>query len=68
MTSFLTITDCSRLQKSEKCIIILTAGRVYPGKMLNYKYEGFDKIPEAFDVMDKKPKDLIKSGVFIHWD
>jgi hypothetical protein len=31
--------------------------------MLNYKFEGFDKIPDAFDVMDKKPRDLIKSYV-----
>ena len=42
--------------------------RVHPGKMLNYVYEGFDKIPDAFEAMDKKPRDLIKSGVHISWD
>ena len=36
-------------------------------KMLNYKFEGFDKIPEAFDVMDKKTRDLIKPVVKITW-
>ena len=47
---------------------IIANDRVHPGKMLNYKYEGFDKIPEAFKVMDEKPRDLIKSCVYINWD
>ena len=52
---------------------------MHPEKLLNYKFEGFeyienpeqiegfDKIPEAFDVMDKKPRDLIKPVVKITW-
>lgn len=51
----------------QKLLNLIRAGRVHPGKMLNYKYEGFDKIPEAFDVMDKKPSDLIKPVVKINW-
>lgn len=51
----------------EKMLNLIKAGRVAPGKMLNYKYEGFDKIPEAFDIMDKKPRDLIKPVVKINW-
>ena len=51
----------------EKMLNLIKAGRVAPGKMLNYKYEGFDKIPEAFDVMDKKPRELIKPVVKINW-
>ncbi len=54
--------------RTEKLLNMIAAGRLHPGKMLNYKYEGFDKIPEAFEVMDKKPRDLIKSGVYINWD
>jgi isopropanol dehydrogenase (NADP+) len=51
----------------QKLLNLIRAGRVHPEKMLNYKYEGFDKIPEAFDVMDKKPADLIKPMVKISW-
>ena len=40
----------------EKLLNLIRAGRVHPEKLLNYKFEGFDKIPEAFEVMDKKPK------------
>lgn len=51
----------------QKLLNLIRAGRVHPEKMLNYKFEGFDKIPEAFDVMDKKPADLIKPMVKITW-
>lgn len=46
---------------------VIRAGRVHPGKMLNYTYEGFDKIEDAFKVMDEKPRDLIKPIVHISW-
>ncbi len=39
--------------------------RVHPGKLLNYKFHGFDKIEEAFWTMAKKPRDLIKPVVYI---
>lgn len=51
----------------QKLLNLIKAGRLQPGKMLNYKFEGFDKIPDAFDVMDNKPRDLIKSVVSIKW-
>lgn len=51
----------------QKLLNLIKAGRVHPEKLLNYTYEGFDKIPEAFEVMDKKPKDLIKPVVKIKW-
>ena len=35
--------------------------------MIASVYEGFDKIPDAFEVMDKKPRDLIKPIVYINW-
>ena len=43
----------------------IQAGRVHPGKLLNVKFEGFDKIEDAFKLMDAKPKDLIKPYVVI---
>ncbi len=51
----------------KKLLNLIHAGRVHPEKMLNYKYEGFDQIPEAFRVMDEKPRDLIKPVVKITW-
>lgn len=42
---------------------LIRTDRCHPGKLLNYKYEGFDQIEEAFRVMDEKPKDLIKPYV-----
>jgi len=50
-------------RRIERLLRLIQAGRIHPGKMLNYKFEGFDKIPDAFDIMDKKPRDLIKSYV-----
>lgn len=35
--------------------------------MLNYTFEGFDKIEDAFRIMDEKPRDLIKPIVKISW-
>lgn len=51
----------------EQLLNIIRAGRVHPGKMLNYVYNGFDKIEDAFKVMDEKPRDLIKPIVHIEW-
>jgi threonine dehydrogenase-like Zn-dependent dehydrogenase len=39
--------------------------RVHPGKLLNYKYDGFDKIEDAFWAMNDKPRDLVKPIVYI---
>ncbi len=51
----------------ERLLNVIRAGRVHPGKMLNYSFEGFDKIEDAFKVMDEKPRDLIKPIVHITW-
>lgn len=53
--------------RMKKLLSLIQAGRVHPEKLLNYKFEGFDKIPEAFKVMDEKPRDLIKPVVKITW-
>jgi threonine dehydrogenase-like Zn-dependent dehydrogenase len=38
-------------------------GRIDPSRLITHRYEGFDKIPEAVQVMTEKPKDLIKPVV-----
>ena len=54
--------------RMKKMLSIIQNGRVDPSKLLNYKFEGFDKIEDAFKVMDEKPRDLIKPIVYINWD
>jgi threonine dehydrogenase-like Zn-dependent dehydrogenase len=49
----------------QQMINLIAAGRVHPGKMLNYSFHGMDQLPDAFEVMWKKPKDLIKPIVYI---
>ncbi len=49
----------------KKMLALIANGRVAPDKLLNYKFEGFDKIQDAFILMDEKPKDLIKPIVYI---
>lgn len=44
---------------------LIQADRIHPSKLLNYKYDGFDKIEEAFWTMSKKPKDLVKPIVHL---
>lgn len=49
----------------EKLMQLIKYGRVDPAKMITHTYKGFDKIEEAFLIMDKKPADLIKPVVVI---
>ena len=51
----------------KKMLNLIKNGRIAPEKMLNYKFEGFDKIKDAFILMDEKPADLIKPVVHIQW-
>ena len=52
-------------RRIERLVRMIQADRVHPGKLLNYKFEGFEKIEDAFHLMDAKPKDLIKPYVII---
>ena len=54
--------------RTQQMLNLIAHGRIDPSKLLNYKYEGFDKIEEAFHIMDQKPSDLIKPVVHIKWD
>lgn len=51
----------------KKMLNLIKNGRIAPEKLLNYTFEGFDKIKDAFILMDEKPKDLIKPVVHIKW-
>lgn len=53
--------------RMEKMLNLIKNGRIAPEKLLNYKFDGFDKIKDAFILMDEKPKDLIKPVVYIKW-
>lgn len=54
-------------KRMERMVNMIQFGRIDTSKLITHRFEGFDKIPEAFEIMDKKPKDLIKPVVFINW-
>lgn len=51
----------------QKMLELIRHSRVQPEKLLNVQFEGFEKIQDAFIMMDEKPKDLIKPVVHIQW-
>jgi threonine dehydrogenase-like Zn-dependent dehydrogenase len=51
----------------EKLINIIKHKRVDPAKLITHRFDRFEKIEDAFMLMDKKPADLIKPAVFIKW-
>ena len=51
----------------ERMVQLIQSGRIHPGKIMNYKLEGFEKIEEAFHLMEHRPADLIKPYVLINW-
>ncbi|WNY23808.1 NADP-dependent isopropanol dehydrogenase [Methanimicrococcus hongohii] len=52
----------------EKMLEMIQYNRFDPAKLITHRFEGFDKIEDAFLLMDEKPADLIKPAVFIKWD
>ncbi len=50
-----------------KLMKLIRAKKIDPSRIMNYRYEGFDKIPDAVEIMDIKPDNLVKPGVFIEW-
>lgn len=45
----------------ERIMALISEGRIHPEKIVSHTFEGFDTIPEAFDVMWNKGQDVIKS-------
>lgn len=48
-----------------KMLNMVANGRVDTTLLITHRYSGFEKIEEDFDIMDKKPRDLIKPVVFV---
>ncbi|MDR1972462.1 MAG: zinc-binding dehydrogenase [Treponema sp.] len=51
----------------EKLLNNIKYKRIDPSKLITHRFDGFEKIEDAFLLMDKKPADLIKPAVFIKW-
>lgn len=51
-------------RRIKRMLNMIEHGRVDTTKLISHRYYGFDKIEEAFHVMDQKPRDLIKPVVF----
>ena len=51
--------------RTEKLISLITAGRIDPSLLVTHVFSGFDKIPEALELMRQKPADLIKPAVLM---
>jgi threonine dehydrogenase-like Zn-dependent dehydrogenase len=49
----------------EKLLQLIKYGRFDPSRIISHRFQGFDKIEEAFNLMDKKAPDLIKPVVFM---
>jgi threonine dehydrogenase-like Zn-dependent dehydrogenase len=52
-------------ERIARLLDMIKYGRIDPTKMISHKFAGFDKLPEAFDLMDKKTPDLIKPIVYM---
>ncbi len=51
--------------RSEKLCSLVLSGRIDPSKLVTHVFKGFDKIPEALELMHNKPADLIKPVVLM---
>ena len=51
--------------RMEQLLALVKAGRIDPGKLINYRYTKFEDLLPALMVMHDKPKDLIKAAVIL---
>ena len=51
--------------RMEAMLDLIRYGRIDPELMITHRLKGMDGIPEAFRLMSEKPKDLIKTCVFM---
>lgn len=49
----------------ERLANLVMTKRLDPSKLITHRFEGFENLDKAFDLMYKKPKDLIKPVVLI---
>ena len=50
--------------RMEKLASLITNGRLDPSLLITHKFHGFEKIPEALELMHNKPADLIKPVIY----
>ena len=50
--------------RMEKLASLITNGRLDPSLMITHKFYGFEKIPDALELMHNKPANLIKPVVY----
>lgn len=51
--------------RTERMLSVVKSGRLDPTKMLTHKFQGLDAIEPAFNLMAKKPPELVKPFVYI---
>jgi threonine dehydrogenase-like Zn-dependent dehydrogenase len=51
--------------RMSKLLDVVRFGRCDPTAIISHTFEGFDRIPDAFELMDKKAPDLIKPVVLL---
>ena len=49
--------------RTEKLISLVLNSRIDPSRLVTHIFHGFDKIPEALELMHNKPPELIKPVV-----
>ena len=53
--------------RAERLLSLVENGRIDPSHLVTHVFEGFDKIPDALELMKNKPSDLIKPVVLTNF-
>jgi len=49
----------------QRLLAMIAAGRIDPTRLITHTFEGLDRLPDAFALMEAKPDDLIKPIVYL---
>jgi threonine dehydrogenase-like Zn-dependent dehydrogenase len=53
-------------ERIRRMLELIVHNRIDPSKLVTHRFYGFDSIPEAFKLMDKKAPDLIKPVIYLN--
>ncbi len=53
--------------RMERLLRLVETGRIIPGDLITHRLFGFDKLPQALEMMRKKGDDLIKIEIIPEW-
>ncbi|MCF0137536.1 MAG: alcohol dehydrogenase catalytic domain-containing protein [Oscillospiraceae bacterium] len=53
-------------RRAERLLDLIKYGRVDPSLMLTHKFNGLESCPDAFELMHKKPQELVKPIVYMN--